>query len=107
MKSGREVEVFAQLGKCGSLASADIEALCRLSSIYLRAGGKLEDVARQLKGIGSHLQQGDTDVSASVPDSLGRALAEYLAAKKKHGLKTLVLGEDAPAEPEKPKGANA
>ena len=44
-------EVFVQMGKVGGCASAQLEALARLSSLCLRANVKLESIIRQLKGI--------------------------------------------------------
>ena len=44
--SKREREIFAQLGKGGDLANSDLEAICRLSSLYLRVGGSLETCSR-------------------------------------------------------------
>ncbi|MFQ5412691.1 MAG: hypothetical protein ACE5EC_10355, partial [Phycisphaerae bacterium] len=38
-RSECEVEVFAQLGKGGDLATSDLEAICRMISLWLRAGG--------------------------------------------------------------------
>ncbi len=35
-QTGREREVFAQLGKGGDLANSDLEAICRLVSLLLR-----------------------------------------------------------------------
>ena len=91
MKTDREQEVFAQIGKCGEMVNADTEGVCRLASLYLRAGGRVEDVIKQLRGIGTHLA---TDKQViSVPDSLGKALATYLRYKKQYGTKALILGD--------------
>jgi ribonucleoside-diphosphate reductase alpha chain len=54
-KTGREREVFAQLGKGGDLANSDLEAICRLVSLFLRVGGDIKTVIDQLEGIGSSL----------------------------------------------------
>jgi ribonucleoside-diphosphate reductase alpha chain len=101
-KTGREYEVFAQIGHLGELVAADVEAMCRLASLYMRLGGSLQDVAKQLKGIGSNITSDQATVS--VPDSLGQALALYLREKKKHGVRALILGEarvgEAPDEPQ-------
>ena len=88
----QEREVFAQIGHAGDLVAADVEGMCRLASLYLRSGGKMEDVVRQLKGIGTNLARSDKEL-VSVPDSLGTALKKYMDAKKKHGLKALLTGE--------------
>lgn len=90
-QTGREREIFAQLGKGGDVASSDLEAICRMISMYLRVNGALADVIHQLEGIGSGL----TTVNgvASLADGLARALQRYVAAKEKRGLKSLLLGE--------------
>ena len=38
-RTDRELEVFAQLGKGGDVATSDLEAICRMISLWLRAGG--------------------------------------------------------------------
>jgi hypothetical protein len=65
--------------------------MCRLASLFLRSGGSLNLVAKQLLGIGSNISlDGET---VSVANSLGEALKKYLDFKAKHGLKSLILGE--------------
>ncbi|MFH0946085.1 MAG: adenosylcobalamin-dependent ribonucleoside-diphosphate reductase, partial [Planctomycetota bacterium] len=39
--SGLEREVFAQLGKGGDVATSDLEAICRLISLFLRCNGPI------------------------------------------------------------------
>ena len=77
LRAAREVELFAQLGKSGAVTAAELEGICRLASLYLRVGGQLKDIIKQLKGIGSVLdgtvhQEGNE--ATSVPDSLARSL---------------------------------
>ncbi len=93
-KTEREVEVFAQLGKGGDLANSDLEAICRMVSLWLRAGGSLDHVIRQLHGIGSSLQvQTKEGRIMSLGDGLARALRRYMQAKARFGLRALLLGE--------------
>lgn len=89
-----ELEVFAQLGKGGDVASSDLEAICRMVSLWLRSGGKLGLVVKQLKGIGSTLQVPSRDGRiTSLADGLARALQKYQRAKDMFGLRALLLGE--------------
>jgi len=93
-KTGRELEVFAQLGKGGDLANSDLEAICRLTSLWLRAGGSFQHVIRQLKDIGSSLQVPTKDGKImSLGDGLARALLKYSRAKQRFGLRDLLLGD--------------
>ena len=91
--SEKEREVFAQLGKGGDVANSDLEAICRLLSLWLRANGSLPLALKQLEGIGSSLTVPTKDGRImSLGDGLANALHRYLAAKKAHGLKSLLLG---------------
>jgi ribonucleoside-diphosphate reductase alpha chain len=93
-KSGREMEVFAQLGKGGDLANSDLEAICRMVSLYLRVGGSLEDVIKQLAGIGSTLSVPTRDGRIlSLADGLAMALRKWRAAKERFGARAILLGE--------------
>ncbi|HLB59747.1 MAG TPA: hypothetical protein VJL87_06675, partial [Bdellovibrionota bacterium] len=110
-KTGIEREVFAQLGRGGDLANSDLEGICRMLSLFLRCNGSFELAIRQLEGIGSSLQVPTKDGRVmSLPDSLAKALKKYFSAKKKYGLKALLLGdvdlhEEASGIP--PQGASA
>ncbi|UCF34968.1 MAG: vitamin B12-dependent ribonucleotide reductase [Phycisphaerales bacterium] len=93
-KSERELEVFAQLGKGGDLANSDLEAICRMVSLWLRSGGSIQHVIQQMRGIGSSLQVSTKEGKImSLADGLGRALSRYMRAKAQFGLKALILGE--------------
>ncbi len=94
----RELEVFAQLGKGGDIATSDLEAICRMISLWLRAGGRLKHVIKQLSGIGSSLQIPTRHGRImSLGDGLAHALKRYTRAKERHGLQALLLGEIDPA----------
>ena len=114
--SGREREVFAQLGKGGDVANSDLEAICRILSLWLRSNGSLELAVKQLDGIGSSMTVPTKDGRImSLADGLARALRRYMDAKRKSGLRALLLGDldnveakayVAPPEPApKPSGA--
>ncbi|MFQ5461994.1 MAG: vitamin B12-dependent ribonucleotide reductase [Phycisphaerae bacterium] len=93
-KTDRELEVFAQLGKGGDLPNSDLEAICRMISLWLRAGGSLDQVIRQLSSIGSSLQVHTKEGKImSLGDGLARALKKYAKAKNQRGLRALLLGE--------------
>ncbi|HSW44965.1 MAG TPA: adenosylcobalamin-dependent ribonucleoside-diphosphate reductase [Phycisphaerae bacterium] len=105
-KSGRELEVFAQLGKGGDIANSDLEAICRLTSLWLRAGGPLRHVIQQLKDIGSSLQVPTREGKImSLGDGLARSLQRYVRAKERFGLRALLLGECDLSELDKPVSA--
>lgn len=92
--SGCEQEVFAQLGKGGDVATSDLEAICRLLSLFLRCNGPIELAVRQLEGIGSSLSVPSADGSVtSLADGLAKAIKKYIRAKNKYGLKPMLLGE--------------
>ena len=98
-KADRETEVFAQLGKGGDLANSDLEAICRMISLWLRSGGTLEHVVRQLHSIGSSLQVQTKDGKImSLGDGLARALKRFLQVKSKFGLKAILTGECDPSK---------
>ncbi len=91
--SGREREVFAQLGKGGDVANSDLEAICRILSLWLRSNGSLELALKQLEGIGSSLSVPTKDGRImSLGDGLAKALMRYLDAKNRFGLHALLLG---------------
>ena len=93
-ETGQELEIFAQIGKAGDLAPSDLEAICRLISLWLRSGGILPDIIEQLQGIGCHLAIPSADGRIlSLGDALAKTLSNYLWAKNKVGLQALLLGK--------------
>jgi ribonucleoside-diphosphate reductase alpha chain len=91
--SGREREVFAQLGKGGDIANSDLEAICRIISLWLRANGGLDTALKQLEGIGCSLSVPTAEGRImSLADGLAHALRRYMKAKATHGLEALLLG---------------
>jgi len=104
-RNDRELEVFAQLGKGGDVANSDLEAICRMISLWLRSGGSLRHVIKQLSGIGSSLQiPTRAGRIMSLGDGLAVTLKKYLRAKERFGLRALLLGEIDLAELNKPAG---
>jgi ribonucleoside-diphosphate reductase alpha chain len=78
-------EVFATLGKAGSIAMADVEAIGRLISLALRFGIPVNDVYMQLRGISSDKAIGfGANKVHSVPDAIAQALG--LREREKAGI---------------------
>ncbi|MDQ3556416.1 MAG: response regulator SirA, partial [Gemmatimonadota bacterium] len=69
-------EVFATLGKAGSIAMADTEAIGRLISLALRFGIPVQEIHTQLRGISSDRAVGfGQNKVLSVPDAIAQAIA--------------------------------
>src|SRR5690606_32795201 len=78
-KTGDEREVFAQLGKGGDVATSDLEAICRLISLFLRCNGPMELAMKQLEGIGYSLSVPSAEGRVtSLADGLSKAINKYL-----------------------------
>lgn len=73
--SSHPFEVFATLGKAGSIAMADTEAIGRLISLALRFGIPVSEVYQQLRGISSDRAIGfGQNKVLSVPDAIAQAI---------------------------------
>jgi ribonucleoside-diphosphate reductase alpha chain len=92
-ETGKVLENFAQLGKAGEVVSADLEAISRLSSIWYRSGGSIEQVIEQLSGIGSNegIVSRDGTIT-SVPDAYARALMKFQTIRTKGYLPSIMDG---------------
>ncbi len=100
--TGREREVFATLGKGGDVACSDLEAICRLISMYLRVNGSLSDVMKQLDGIGSSLSVATKDGRiTSLADAISKAINKYLRIRKVASIEDILLGKACFSEVEK------
>ena len=72
-------EVFVQMGKVGGCASAQLEAIARLSSLAMRSSIKVESIIRQLKGIRCQSPMWyKGKMITSCGDAVGQALEQYL-----------------------------
>lgn len=79
LPDGRPIELDARMGHSGSEVSAACEAIGRLGSVLLRVGVDPWWVVKQLQGIGGPQPWGfGPDRVLSLPDGIGRALADYL-----------------------------
>lgn len=72
---GNPLEIFAQCGANGDVAQADLEGLCRLSSLLLRAGYPAFELVKQLLAPGASLQ------GLNLPKALATILIKFLEAK--------------------------
>jgi ribonucleoside-diphosphate reductase alpha chain len=85
-------EVFATLGKAGSIAMADTEAIGRLISLALRFGVPISEVHSQLRGISSDRAIGfGQNKVLSVPDAIAQAIG--LREQEKAGVQQELIPE--------------
>jgi ribonucleoside-diphosphate reductase alpha chain len=82
---GAPFEVFATIGKSGRSTTAKAEAIGRLVSLALRSGLAVEEIVKQIKGIGGELpvfQRGKQGQVQSIPDGIAWVLENrYLKSK--------------------------
>jgi len=85
-RDGQPFEVFAHIGKSGYTTMADTEAICRLISLALRSQVPLEQVIRQLRGIGgsSQIYSGGSKVF-SIPDAIAQVLNRHFGTSERGG----------------------
>lgn len=83
-------EVFVQMGKVGGCASAQLEAIARLSSLALRSSIRIEAITRQLKGIRCQSPMWHKGkMITSCGDAVGQALENFLSMHANQELKAL------------------
>jgi len=85
-KNGQLFEVFAHIGKSGYTTMADTEAICRLISLALRSQVPVEQVIRQLRGIGgsSQIYSGGSKIF-SIPDAIAQVLNRHFGTSEQGG----------------------
>jgi len=77
-------EVFTNIGKAGSQAQEESEAIGRLISLALRSGIDVRDIIKQLKGIGGPSPVWENgEVILSTPDAIAKALEWYIEEREK------------------------
>jgi ribonucleoside-diphosphate reductase alpha chain len=87
-------EVFATLGKAGSIAMADTEAIGRLISLALRFGIPISEVHSQLRGISSDRAIGfGQNKVLSLPDAIAQAIE--VREQEKAGIQQELMPEMA------------
>lgn len=95
------VEVFINIGKSGAYVSGAAEVTGRLSSLALKYGATLEEVASELVGISCGTQYGiGPNAIYSAFDAVGKSLAEIASAKQLNLLsQDILITDDKPQEP--------
>ena len=78
-EEGKPFEVFATIGKTGGFFQEQSEAICKLSSLALRAGIRVDEVISDLKGIRGPMPIfTEKGTVLSLPDAIGRVLEEHV-----------------------------
>lgn len=76
-ENGTPVEVFVEVGKAGSDVAAFEEAIGRTISVALQHHVPVEELSKQLTGIGGAARTLQANGAISVPDAIGRVLMKY------------------------------
>lgn len=77
--NGVPFEVFATIGKTGGFFQEQSEGICRLISLALRSGIKIEEIINDLKGIrGPMPTLTAKGTILSLPDAIGQILEEHV-----------------------------
>jgi len=107
---GLPFEVFATIGKSGGFFQEQSEAICRLVSLALRSGIKVEEIIDNLRGIrGPMPVMTENGTVLSLPDAIGRVLEEHiqnLNDSDRRQLAEVPVAESRPAEEETEAGKN-
>jgi ribonucleoside-diphosphate reductase alpha chain len=75
---GRPFEVFATIAKSGRSAAAKAEAVGRLVSLALRSGISVEEIVKQIEGIGGEYQVfREKGLVLSIPDAVAQMLKKW------------------------------
>ena len=78
-ENGAPFEVFATIGKSGGFFQEQSEGICRLISLALRAGIKVEEIINDLKGIRGPMPTfTDKGTILSLPDAIAKILEEHV-----------------------------
>jgi len=80
---GKEIEVFADLGKAGGCPSAFTEGLGRLSSLALKHGATMQEIRDELIEIKCTKEKGlGPNYIASCLDGVGKAIHDYISLRE-------------------------
>lgn len=90
----KPVEVFANLGNAGSLESASMEGLGRMTSLWLRSGGKIDKIIDQLENIGSGSSVVTRDGGVqSLEMGFARALQKFEVVRRIYDVGDVLTGK--------------
>lgn len=82
-EQGVPFEVFATIGKSGGFFQEQSEGICRLISLALRSGVKLEEVIDNIKGIRGPMPIfTEKGTILSLPDAIGRILEDHIGVMR-------------------------
>ncbi len=95
-ETGAPFEVFATIGKTGGFFQEQSEAICRMISLSLRSGVKVEEIIKELKGIAGPMPVLTARGTVrSLPDAIGQILEEHARNANKSEIADIV--EQVPA----------
>ncbi|MBT3754991.1 MAG: vitamin B12-dependent ribonucleotide reductase [Candidatus Cloacimonetes bacterium] len=95
-------EIFTQMGKVGGCASAQLEAIARLTSLLLRSNVKVSSIARQLKGIRCPSPMwSNGEIVTSCADSIAKSLEVFLTLDKDTVKNIKKINKKASAKPKR------
>ncbi len=78
-ESGKPFEVFATIGKSGGFFQEQSEAICRMISLALRSGIRMEEILDNLKGIRGPMPiMTENGTILSLPDGIGKILEQHI-----------------------------
>ncbi|HXF44425.1 MAG TPA: adenosylcobalamin-dependent ribonucleoside-diphosphate reductase [Candidatus Paceibacterota bacterium] len=81
-EAGAPFEIFAAIGKTGGFFQEQSESICRLISLGLRAGIKVEEIIDNLKGIRGPMPVfTERGTVLSLPDAIARILEEHITGR--------------------------
>ena len=93
-ESGAPFEVFATIGKSGGFYQEVSEGICRLVSMSLRTGIKVEEIIKNLKGIRGPMPVfTNKGTVLSLSDAIGQVLEEHVKSKEPLLLKDTAQNE--------------
>ena len=95
-------EIFTQMGKVGGCASAQLEAIARLTSLLLRSNVKVSSISRQLKGIRCPSPMwSNGEIVTSCADSIAKSLEVFLTLDKDTVKSIKTINKRASAKPKR------